>query len=93
MRNKILWLALWFGAGLAQAQPDSARVRGHVTNLQECLARGLEHNFSIKMVKNQQEVTANNATPANAGLLPTVDLRLPVPPVRWPPSGGPSMAR
>ena len=74
MRNKILWLALWFGAGLAQAQPDSARVRGHVTNLQECLARGLEHNFSIKMVKNQQEVTANNATPANAGLLPTVDL-------------------
>ena len=69
-----MWLALWFGAGLAQAQPDSARVRGHVTNLQECLARGLEHNFSIKMVKNQQEVTANNATPANAGLLPTVDL-------------------
>ena len=46
---------------------------GSVT-LQECLSRGLESNFSIRMVKNQQETAANNATRANAGMLPTVDL-------------------
>ena len=76
MRNKILWLAFWAGATAVQAQvdADTLPVQGGVTTLQECLARGLEHNFSIKMVKNQQEVSANNATPANAGLLPTVDV-------------------
>ena len=58
----------------AQVDADTLPVQGGVTTLQECLARGLEHNFSIKMVKNQQEVSANNATPANAGLLPTVDV-------------------
>lgn len=73
MRNRILWLALCMGNVLAEAQTDSTGIHGKVT-LQECLSRGLEHNFSIKMVKNQQEVSANNATPANAGLLPTVDL-------------------
>ena len=58
----------------AQVDADTLPVQGGVTTLQECLARGLEHNFSIKMVKNQQDVSANNATPANAGLLPTVDV-------------------
>ena len=76
MRNKILWMALFVGMQASvQAQTDSVvAMRAGVTTLQECLVRGLEHNFSIKMVKNQQEVSANNATPANAGLLPTVDL-------------------
>ena len=36
--------------------------------------RDRESNFSIRMVKNQQETAANNATRANAGMLPTVDL-------------------
>ena len=57
-----------------QAQTaDSLSVMREMT-LQECLSRGLEKNFSIRMVKNRQEVSANNATRANAGMLPTVDI-------------------
>ena len=77
MKNKILGLVLFLAAHASvHAQTDSTAtgMPAGVTTLQECLLRGLEHNFSIKMVKNQQEVSANNATPANAGLLPTVDL-------------------
>lgn len=55
------------------AQQKEGSKQATVT-LQDCIARGLENNFSIRMVKNRQQVSDNNATPANAGLLPTVDL-------------------
>lgn len=54
------------------AQPEWVRV-GTVT-LQECLEKGLSNNYSIRMILNKQEESENNATKANAGLLPTVDL-------------------
>ena len=56
----------------ASAQPEWVRV-GTVT-LQECLEKGLSNNYSIRMILNKQEESENNATKANAGLLPTVDL-------------------
>lgn len=73
MKNKILWPVLFLCTLPIQAQQDMMEAEGSVT-LQECLSRGLESNFSIRMVKNQQETAANNATRANAGMLPTVDL-------------------
>lgn len=45
-----------------------------VFNLQRCIELGLEKNYSIRMVRNEQAISANNATPGNAGYLPTVDM-------------------
>ena len=42
--------------------------------LHECLKIGLENNYSIRIVRNNQQITDNNATRANAGALPTVGL-------------------
>ncbi|MDD4489056.1 MAG: TolC family protein, partial [Paludibacter sp.] len=38
------------------------------------IEKGLEQNFQLRMVRNEQKITDNNATPGNAGYLPTVDL-------------------
>lgn len=44
-----------------------------VYSLKDCLERGLQNNYSLRIVRNEQQVSANNATIANAGFLPTVD--------------------
>lgn len=72
MRNKIYCLIILFGALTSQAQNNRPQVPS--LTLQECLTRGLENNYAIRMVKNRQQVSDNNATVANAGLLPTVDV-------------------
>ena len=42
--------------------------------LKSCLETGLEQNYSIRMVRNEEQISKNNATLANAGYLPTLDL-------------------
>ena len=42
--------------------------------LQECLTKGLENNFSIRISRNQEQIAHNNATLANAGYLPSINL-------------------
>jgi len=42
--------------------------------LERCISLGLAHNYSIKIVQNEAQIAANNATPGNAGYLPVVDL-------------------
>ena len=42
--------------------------------LSQCLKKGLENNYSLRITRNAEEVAHNNATLANAGYLPTVDL-------------------
>ena len=42
--------------------------------LKSCLEIGLEKNYSIRMVRNEEQISKNNATIANAGYLPTLDL-------------------
>ena len=42
--------------------------------LKSCLETGLEKNYSIRMVRNEEQVSNINATIANAGYLPTLDL-------------------
>jgi outer membrane protein TolC len=43
-------------------------------SLKECIETGLLQNYSIRIVRNEEQITANNATPGNAGYLPTVDV-------------------
>ena len=38
--------------------------------LKSCLETGLEKNYSIRMVRNEEQISKNNATIANAGYLP-----------------------
>lgn len=42
--------------------------------LQSCLETGLDNNYSIRISRNEQQLSKNNATLANAGFLPTLDL-------------------
>ena len=42
--------------------------------LSQCLKKGLENNYSLRITRNKEEVAHNNATLANAGYLPTIDL-------------------
>jgi outer membrane protein, adhesin transport system len=44
-------------------------------SLNECIQLGIENNFQIQIVRNNQQIAANNVTAGNAGLLPVVDLR------------------
>lgn len=59
-------------AGLWSAA--AAEAPGEVLTLQKCLEQGLEQNYDIRIVRNEEQISSNNATAANAGMLPTVDL-------------------
>jgi len=45
-----------------------------VYRLKDCIAIGLDKNFSILIAKNSEIISKNNFTPGNAGFLPSVDL-------------------
>lgn len=45
-----------------------------IFSLKDCIELGLERNYSIRIVRNEQQISENNATPGNAGYLPTFDL-------------------
>lgn len=45
-----------------------------IYSLKQCIETGLERNYSIRIVRNEQLVSNNNATLGNAGYLPTVDM-------------------
>jgi outer membrane protein, adhesin transport system len=42
--------------------------------LEDCIAIGLERNFSILIARNNEQISRNNYTAGNAGLLPSLDL-------------------
>lgn len=42
--------------------------------LKSCLETGLEQNYSIRMIRNVEQISKNNVTLGNAGYLPTLDL-------------------
>ena len=66
MRKTIIAIIVCCAAGNLQAQQ-------HYT-LKSCLETGLEKNYSIRMVRNEEQISKNNATLGNAGYLPTLDL-------------------
>lgn len=43
-------------------------------SLQECLEKGLENNYSLRISRNKEQISHNNATLANAGFLPALDI-------------------
>lgn len=43
--------------------------------LGRCIRDGLQQNYSLRIVRGQEQTAANNATRANAGYLPTVTAR------------------
>ena len=66
MRKTIIAIIVCCAAG-------SLRAQQHYT-LKSCLETGLEKNYSIRMVRNEEQISKNNATLGNAGYLPTLDL-------------------
>jgi outer membrane protein TolC len=43
-------------------------------NLKQCIEKGLEQNYQIRITKNTQHISDNNFSVGNAGFLPTLDL-------------------
>lgn len=43
-----------------------------VYDLSRCISTSLERNYSIKVIRNREEIAANNLTKGNAGMLPVV---------------------
>ncbi len=66
MKHYLLAILMGCAAGNLAAQQ-------HYT-LKSCLETGLEKNYSIRIVRNEEQVSKNNATLGNAGYLPTLDL-------------------
>ncbi len=44
-------------------------------SLQDVIATGLENNYSIRIARNQEQVSINNFSRGNAGFLPTLSMR------------------
>lgn len=52
----------------------SANAQEKLLSLRECLETGLQQNYDILIERNLQRISDNNATAANAGMLPTLGL-------------------
>ncbi len=46
---------------------------GTPASLPQFIATGLENNYGLRIVRNEERIASNNATRANAGYLPTVN--------------------
>ncbi len=51
-----------------------ANAQEQVYTLSRCIEIGLENNYSLRIARNEEVISHNNATLANAGYLPTLDL-------------------
>ncbi|MBK8884850.1 MAG: TolC family protein [Bacteroidales bacterium] len=68
MRISLLILSLFI---ISLSQPSGAQ---SVYGLNDCIAIGLEKNFSILVARNNESISNNNHTLGNAGYLPSIDL-------------------
>lgn len=59
---------------LALLVTASAWADAQTLTLHNCLEKGLENNYSLRISRNREQVAHNNATLANAGYLPSIDL-------------------
>ena len=62
-----------YAAAGAQEMP-SAREASAPLTLRKCLEIGLEQNYDVRIVRNEEQISDNDATPGNAGMLPTIGL-------------------
>jgi outer membrane protein TolC len=68
MKKRLLFLSLLILYPLLNTQGQV------VYNLRDCIAVGLERNFSLLVTKNSETIARNNYTPGNAGFLPSLSL-------------------
>lgn len=66
MKKLFTYIACTLFCGTTVAQ-------NNVYTLQECLKEGLQNNYSLKIERNNQRISDNNATLGNAGFLPSVN--------------------
>ncbi|MDR0962344.1 MAG: TolC family protein [Mediterranea sp.] len=52
----------------------ASSLQAQTYTLQSCLDEGLQNNYSLRITRNNEQTGKNNATLANAGALPTLDL-------------------
>ena len=62
-----------YAAAGAQEMP-SAREASAPLTLRKCLEIGLEQNYDVRIVRNEEQISDNDATAGNAGMLPTIGL-------------------
>ena len=68
---KIIKTAVAFAIAVLAATPASGQ---QTYGLRECVETGLRQNYSIRIVRGEEQITKNNAIPGNAGYLPSADL-------------------
>lgn len=68
--KRILRTAFFIGLLACAPQLQAQRLY----TLGYCLREGLKNNFALRMAHNDEQISKENATAANAGLLPTLDL-------------------
>ena len=56
------------------ALPLALQAQTQSYTLKSCLETGLENNYSLRIVRNEEQIEKNNATRGNAGMLPNIDL-------------------
>ncbi len=66
--KKIIFSLFFLMTGMLYAQVT-------VLSLGDCVRIGLEKNYALLIVRNQEEIQKNNYTLGNAGFLPSVDLQ------------------
>ncbi|MDR1561828.1 MAG: TolC family protein [Dysgonamonadaceae bacterium] len=66
MRNPCLIIILFKLAFTLNAQEQY--------DLQRCLETGLERNYEIRIIRNEERISSNNVTWGNAGFLPSLNL-------------------
>ncbi len=67
-RTALFLIAITCAVLVLQAQPAP------VYTLKSCLEQGLLNNYSLRIARNEEQVSKNNATLGNAGYLPALDL-------------------
>ncbi len=65
MKKRLLFI---FVLSIVLARSVSAQIY----SLADCIKVGLERNYSLRLVKTDEQIAASNATRANAGYLPSV---------------------
>lgn len=73
-RRKIFAALILLLSATVNAQVQKPPVVSNVLNLQECIQIGLENNFDLQIVRNEELISDNNATIGNAGFLPDVNI-------------------
>ena len=52
----------------------SSSLQAQILTLKECIEKGLKNNYSLRISRNEEQIAHNNATIANAGYLPSLDM-------------------